>query len=113
MTLVIVVLVLLGLAGGLRWRKLRRDAQRRRWIVPRESDPRENVPRVRIVDEHHVPTESLGPAVRPNLDRERRYVFGENTDDSPPRTGTSQKRDRALERAGRRRRRFRSPRRRA
>jgi hypothetical protein len=113
MTIVIVVLVLLAIASALRWRKLRRDARRRRWNVPHDSDPRENVPRVRIVGENHVPADPLGPVVRPSLDSERLYLFGENLDDSPLRLGATQQRDRALERAGRRRRRFRSARRRS
>ncbi len=111
MTVVIVAFVLLILATALRWRKLRRDARRRRWTMPGDSDLPESGPRVRIVDEHHVPTDPLAPVVRPSLDNERRYVFGENLDDSPARLGVTQQRDRALERAGRRRRTRRSRRR--
>ena len=111
MTVVVVALVLLILATALRWRKLRRDARRRRWTMPRDSDFPESGPRVRIVDEHHVPTNPLGPVVRPSLENDRRYVFDENFDDSPVRLGVTQQRDRALERAGRRRRNRRSRRR--
>ena len=114
MTIVITVLLgLLVIATSLRWRKLRRDALRRRWVTPIDSDPRENAPRIRIVSEHHVPRDQREPVVRPVLDSDRQYVFGENHDVAPLGLSASQQRDRALERAGRRRRRFRSSRRRS
>jgi hypothetical protein len=114
MTIVTVVLVaVVVLAVGLRWRKLRRDARRRRWSAPHDVDPLEASPRVRIVGDNHVPTDPTGPVTRPTLDGDRRYVFGENVDDSPATNGLLQRRDKALERVGRRRRRLRSPRRRS
>lgn len=108
---VLVALVVVGVA--LRWRKLRRDAQRRRWTPHLDDSSLTSSPRVRIVGEGHVPSDPIAPVQRPTLDHERRYVFDETSDDRGTSSPNSTRRDRALELAGRRRRKFRRGRRRS
>lgn len=112
MTIAMVVVAVLCVAAGLRWRKLRRDARRRRWSYSSVLDSSPSSGRIRIVGQNHTPTESIQPIVPPKLENAHRYVFGDVDGDATGLNTSADGRDRALARAGRRRRKSRSSRRR-
>ena len=109
MTYVVVIAVtLLAAATYLRVRKIRRDALRRRWQPLNESGDRLS-PSFRLVQPNYQPSSSGIEVPRPRIDPTAHYVFGETVDDSASTLGTYSRRDRALVRAGRRRRRSLGP----
>ena len=109
MTYVVVIAVtLLAAATYLRVRKIRRDALRRRWQPLNESGDRLSAS-FRLVQPNYQPSSSGIEVPRPRIDPTAHYVFGETVDDSASTLGTYSHRDRALVRAGRRRRRSLGP----
>ena len=109
MTYVVVIAVtLLAAATYLRVRKIRRDALRRRWQPLNESGDRLS-PSFRLVQPNYQPSSSGIEVPRPRIDPTAHYVFGETVDDSASTLATYSHRDRALVRAGRRRRRSLGP----
>jgi hypothetical protein len=87
----------------LRFRKVRRDALRRRW-APLEDSTERVSPSFRLVESDHRPTTSDAPIQRPRIDSTTNYVFGENFDESPATIHVHARNNRALVRASRRRR---------
>lgn len=104
--------MLLGALGAtaffLRLRKVRRDVLRRRW-TPLNESAEVRSPSFRLVGSDHHPDPETPPIQRPRIESTAGYVFGENLDESVSFVSPPLRHDRALSRAGRRRRSRRGP----